>query len=120
MILPGRELLGFPAVSSAAEFLTPALMDDQLEVRAWVTRIGRTSFGLRHEIVRLEPEPAGAETLIARGREDRVFVAHGADGLKARELTAAMRAVLAQLAEPTVTPTTRPEPASDADGLRAL
>jgi 4-hydroxybenzoyl-CoA thioesterase len=100
MILPGQELLGFPAVTSQAEFVAPALMDDQLEVRAWVTRVGRTSLGLRYEIVRLEPQPPGVETLIARGKEDRVFVAHDASGLKARTLTPWMRQVLARFADP--------------------
>jgi 4-hydroxybenzoyl-CoA thioesterase len=87
-------LLGFPLVSAQAEFLAPALMDDTLEVRAWTTRIGRTSLGLRHEIVRVGDNE---ERLLARGREERVHVGRDDTGaMRPRELTPAMRAVLAR------------------------
>jgi len=98
MLPPTRELLGLPVVATQAEYLTPARMDDVLEVRAWVTRVGRTSFSLRHEIVRLEA--GGAETAVVRGREDRVFISNGPTGLYPRELTAEMRAALARFADP--------------------
>jgi 4-hydroxybenzoyl-CoA thioesterase len=98
MLPPSPDLLGLPVVGTQAEYLTPARMDDVLEVRGWVTRVGRASFSLRHEIVRLETD--GAETLIARGREDRVFVSNGPDGLRSRELTPAMRAALGRCADP--------------------
>src|SRR5712691_8692163 len=52
MIPPGVELLGFPVVGTQAEYLGPARMDDTLEVRTWVARVGSTSLSLRHEIVR--------------------------------------------------------------------
>jgi 4-hydroxybenzoyl-CoA thioesterase len=97
MLPPGREMLGFPVVATQAEYLTPARMDDVLEVRAWVARVGRTSLSLRHEIVRLEAD--GREALVARGREDRVFITQGPDGLHSRELTPRMREALAQYVE---------------------
>src|SRR6476469_9355114 len=82
-MLPPR-LLGFPLVGARAEFLAPARLDDRLEVRAWVTAVGRTSLALRHEIVRLGAE----EVLLARGREQRVHVSREDDGrLTPRELT---------------------------------
>jgi acyl-CoA thioesterase FadM len=94
MTPPNPEPRGFPVVASQAEFLAPAGMDDVLEVRTWVTRIGRTSLRLRHEIVRIEAE---GERLLARGREDRVYIGRDASGgLKARELTPAMRTALAR------------------------
>jgi 4-hydroxybenzoyl-CoA thioesterase len=98
MLPPGSAMLGFPVVATQAEYLTPARMDDVLEVRTWVVRVGRTSMSLRHEIVR--PESDATETLIVRGREERVFTAHGPDGLQSRELTPHMRAVLARFADP--------------------
>src|SRR4051794_28189504 len=61
-VLP-PSLLGFPLVSARADFLAPARLDDQIEVRAWVTEVGRTSLGLRHEVVRLGDD----ELLLARG-----------------------------------------------------
>jgi 4-hydroxybenzoyl-CoA thioesterase len=97
MLPPGSELLGFPVVATQAQYLSPARMDDLLEVRTRVARIGRSSLSLRHEIVRLEPD--GSETPIARGREDRVFIVQGRDGLRSRELTPHMREVLASLAD---------------------
>ncbi len=103
MIPPGSDMLGFPVVGTQAEYIAPARMDDILEVRTWVARIGRTSLSLRHEIVRIEPGASATETLLVRGREDRVFVGHGLDGLRPRELTPRMRQALVRFAEPAVT-----------------
>ena len=60
--------------------------------------MGRSSLSLRHEIVRLETD--GSMTPIARGREDRVFITHGPEGLRSRELTPRMREALARFVEP--------------------
>jgi 4-hydroxybenzoyl-CoA thioesterase len=99
MLPPGPEMLGFPVVGSQAEYLIPARMDDLLEVRAWVARVGRSSLSLRHEIVRLNPD--GAEDVLVRGREDRVFIGRTDDGqMRSRELTPAMRDALARFADP--------------------
>jgi 4-hydroxybenzoyl-CoA thioesterase len=99
MLPPGSQMLGFPVVGSQAQFLQPALMDDLLEVRTWVARVGRSSLSLRHEIVRLEP--GGAEALLVRGREDRVFIGRDEQGgLRSRELTPVMRAALARFGDP--------------------
>lgn len=97
MLPPSRDLVGFPVVATQAEYMTPARMDDVLEVRTRVARVGRTSLRLSHEIVRVEQD--GGETLVARGREDRVFIVHTPDGLKSQDLTPAMRQVLARYAE---------------------
>jgi 4-hydroxybenzoyl-CoA thioesterase len=90
-------LLGLPVVAAEAEFLAPARLEDVLEVRTTVTRIGRTSIGIRHEIVRLGDPPA----VLVRGREERVHVSQDETGaLRPRELTPQMRAVLAGYADP--------------------
>ena len=98
MIPPGSDMYGFPVVGTQAQYLSPARMDDVLEVRTWVARVGRSSLSLRHEIVRIEPD--GSETGIVRGREDRVFISHTAGGLESREITPHMRDVLARFADP--------------------
>ena len=99
MLPPGPDMLGFPVVGSQAEYLAPARMDDLLEVRTWVARVGRSSLSLRHEIVRLNP--SGAEDVLVRGREERVFIGRAANGqMRSRELTAAMRETLARFADP--------------------
>jgi 4-hydroxybenzoyl-CoA thioesterase len=108
MLPPGSDLLGFPVVGTQAQYVSPARMDDLLEVRAWVARVGRTSLSLRHEILRIEAD--GSETPIVRGREDRVFIVQGPAGLHARELTPRMREALARFADP--------QAESGADGLQ--
>jgi 4-hydroxybenzoyl-CoA thioesterase len=105
MLPPSFDLLGFPVVGTQAQYLAPARMDDVLEVRTWVARVGRTSLSLRHEVVRIEPD--ASETPIVRGREDRVFISNGPDGLRSRELTPRMRDTLAHYTDPR----------EDADGL---
>ena len=108
MLPPGSDMVGFPVVGTQAQYLTPARMDDVLEVRTWVARVGRTSLSLRHEILRIEAD--GSETPVASGREDRVFIAHGPQGLQARELTPDMREALARFSDPL----------SEANGLQRL
>ena len=98
MIPPSSDMFGFPVVGTQAQYMTPARMDDVLEVRTWVARVGRSSLSLRHEIVRIESD--ATETLVARGREDRVFIAQGPTGLLTRELTPRMRETLARFADP--------------------
>ena len=98
MLPPSR--LAVPLAAVRADFLAPVNLDDEVEVRLRVTRLGRTSFSVRHEIVRRE---TGA--VLVRGQEDRVYVGRdAAGGLVPMPLTDAMRAVLARYAEepPTV------------------
>ena len=100
MIGPGANLVGFPVVATQAEYLAPARVDDILEVRSWVARVGRTSFSLRHEIIRIDAD--AAETLLVRGRDERVFVSNDPIGLRPRALTPPMRQALARYAESAV------------------
>ena len=98
----GPASYGFPAVHAAAEFLSPALLYDELEVRTTVTRIGRTSLHLRHDVLRLADN-----TLLARGTAVRVHIRRrgGRIGeMVPYPLTRAMRSVLAQYYEPPSTP----------------
>src|SRR5438093_2705857 len=97
MIPPGTDMLGFPVVGTQAEYLAPARMDDVLEVRTWVSRVGRSSLSLRHEIVRVDDT---AEELLVRGREDRVFIGRDERGvMRSRELTEPMPTALARYAD---------------------
>ncbi len=98
MIPPGTDMLGFPVVGTQAQYLIPARMDDVLEVRTWVSRVGRSSLSLRHEIVRVDD---GSDELLVRGREDRVFIGRDDRGsMCSRELTEPMRTALARYADP--------------------
>jgi 4-hydroxybenzoyl-CoA thioesterase len=91
---------GFPLVSAGAEYLASARLEDALEVRVRVTHVGRTSFGLTFDVVRLEGD--AGQTLLARGREERVYVGRDPETwvLAARPLTEQMRAVLTRYLEP--------------------
>jgi 4-hydroxybenzoyl-CoA thioesterase len=96
MTPPDPRMLGFPVVGTQAQYASPAFMDDVLEVRTRVARIGRSSLSLRHEIVRVD----SGEVLV-RGREDRVFVDRDElGGLRSRELTSSMREALARFTDP--------------------
>jgi YbgC/YbaW family acyl-CoA thioester hydrolase len=72
--MPPAEAL-FPVVQAGAAFDAPARPDDELEVRTWVTKVGRSSFALGHGIIR----PADGAT-IARGWERRVRVEQPSPG----------------------------------------
>jgi 4-hydroxybenzoyl-CoA thioesterase len=97
MLPPNPRPVGLPLVAIQTQFLAPARMDDVLEVRTWVGRVGRSSLSLRHEIERVDSEP----TLLVRGREDRVYVGQDELGtMRPRELTPHMRTVLARFADP--------------------
>jgi YbgC/YbaW family acyl-CoA thioester hydrolase len=92
----GPASYGFPAVQAQAEFLSPALLYDELEIRTTVPRVGRTSLHLRHEVVRLAD---GA--LLARGEAVRVHIRRKGGRIGQMvpfPLTRRMRAVLGQYA----------------------
>jgi YbgC/YbaW family acyl-CoA thioester hydrolase len=94
----GPASYGFPAVRADAEFLAPALLYDELEVRTTVRQVGRTSLHLKHEVVRIADGK-----LLARGTAVRVHIRRkgGRIGeMVPYPLTRAMRAVLARYAAP--------------------
>jgi 4-hydroxybenzoyl-CoA thioesterase len=100
MLAPNPRLVGFPVVGTQAEFLAPARMEDHIEVRTWVARVGRASLSLRHEIWMLDAAGA-ATTLLVRGREDRVFVSIDIEGgMRSQPITPEMRDNLARYADP--------------------
>jgi acyl-CoA thioesterase FadM len=102
MLAPNPRLVGFPVVATQAEFLAPARMDDRIEVRTWVARVGRASVSLRHEIWLLSQGGQEEERLLVRGREDRVFVSIDVEGgMRSQHFTPEMRDKLARYADPT-------------------
>ena len=90
MLAPDQ--LGFPLVRASLEFATPARLYDQLEVRTTVSKLGRTSFTLRHEVWRAGDDPPA---LLAYGAETRVRTGRTASGkLRPQPLSPSMHAVL--------------------------
>jgi 4-hydroxybenzoyl-CoA thioesterase len=59
---------GFPAVATEARFLLPTRYGDDVEIESAFTRIGRSSFAIRHKLTL-----AGA--LAVEGNETRCWVA---------------------------------------------
>ena len=59
-------IIGNPLVSAQADFLAPATYGEDIEIESWVESWGKTSFVMEHIARR-------GETILARGREVRVF-----------------------------------------------
>jgi 4-hydroxybenzoyl-CoA thioesterase len=67
---------GFPLVRAGVEFHAPCRAGDQLEIRSDVVRWGRSSFDLRHRVMR-----EGGRLLAAEGRETRVWTVSREGGI---------------------------------------
>lgn len=66
-------IVGFPLVECGAKFLLPCRFDDAVTVESQIGSWGRTSFTVRHRILRGE-QPA------VEGFEKRIWAARRADG----------------------------------------
>lgn len=85
--------LGLPLVSASIDFRTSARLEDPIEVRLHVTRLGHSSLGLRYDILRVTT--ADEPTLLARAREERVYAQRDPTTwkLSPRPMSPAMRSV---------------------------
>jgi 4-hydroxybenzoyl-CoA thioesterase len=98
----GANLRGLPLVEVKAEFLAPAVFDDEVELRASVVSIGRTSFDLRYDFVRTSDH-----VMLARTHERRVYVTRGSVGsMEPVPLSDEMRAALSAHVDAGTTATT--------------
>src|SRR5919197_1714121 len=50
--LVGEERVGFPTVNVRAEFFTPFVYGDEVEIEVWVSRVGRTSATFEYRLRR--------------------------------------------------------------------
>ncbi|HYF18406.1 MAG TPA: acyl-CoA thioesterase [Ramlibacter sp.] len=64
-----QEQVSIPLVDAQCSFLSSPTFGDECEVRSWVSRWGRSSFSVSHEVYLLAEE----ERLLARGSESRVW-----------------------------------------------
>ena len=88
----GPASYGFPAIHAQAEFLVPALLDDEIEVRTTIVHVGRTSLRMRHQLVRMSDG-----VLLARGEAVRVHIQRvPSRAMRPVPLTPAMRRVLSR------------------------
>lgn len=66
-------IAGIPMVDTGARFMRPSRFGDIIEIHSEITELGRSSFGVKHVVVR------DGETMI-EGHEKRVWVVRGEDG----------------------------------------
>lgn len=66
-------ILGIPMVDTGARFIKPSSFGDVVEIRSEITELGRSSFGVKHTLLRY------GETAI-EAHEKRVWVVRGEDG----------------------------------------
>ena len=96
----GPASYGFPAVHVEAEFLVPALLDDEIEVRTTIAHIGRTSLRMRHQVLRVRDG-----VLLARGEAVRVHIQRDPGrAMRPVALSHQMRSVLSRYAEAVIQP----------------
>ncbi|SMQ85336.1 4-hydroxybenzoyl-CoA thioesterase [Devosia lucknowensis] len=66
-------IAGIPMVDTGAKFIRPSSFGDTIEIRSEITELGRSSFGVKHTVVR------DGETMI-EAHEKRVWVVRGENG----------------------------------------
>lgn len=73
------DFAGFPMVDTSARFLIPSRFGDDVVFESCITHWGRSSFKVRHQILR-------SEGLAVEGHETRVWTGRDPDGsLKSRQ-----------------------------------
>ena len=77
-------IAGIPVVRIATEFAAPCRFGDAVEIVSEITKVGRTSFAVKHRL-------SNAGTLCVTGEETRVWIASDAGQLKPRAIPAAVR-----------------------------
>jgi 4-hydroxybenzoyl-CoA thioesterase len=83
------DIAGIPMVDTGSRFLIPSRFGDEIEIRSEITDLGRSSFGVRHQVYR------GADLAI-EATEKRVWVKRDANGdIRSAPLPDNVRALLA-------------------------
>ena len=85
-------ILGIPMVDTGARFIKPSSFGDVVEIRSEITELGRSSFGIRHTLLR------DGEVAI-EAHEKRVWVVSGEGGaIRSAPLPDEVRTLLSQTA----------------------
>jgi len=85
-------IAGIPMVDTGARFLQPSRFGDLVEIRSEITELGRSSFGVRHTLLR-DGEPA------IEAHEKRVWVIYGeGESIRSAPLPDDVRTRLSQTA----------------------
>ena len=80
-------IVGIPMVDTGARFVLPSSFGDTVEIHSEITELGRSSFGVKHTLMR------GADVVI-EAHEKRVWVVRTADGIRSAPLPDDVRAAL--------------------------
>lgn len=81
-------IAGIPMVDTGARFMVPSRFGDVVEIKSEITEIGRSSFGVKHSLLR-------DGQLAIEAHEKRVWVVAGEDGsIRSAPLPDAVRKLL--------------------------
>jgi 4-hydroxybenzoyl-CoA thioesterase len=81
-------IAGIPMVDTGSRFIVPSSFGDVIEIRSAITELGRSSFGVRHQVFR-------GDVLAIEATEKRVWVVRNADGsIRSAPLPDDVRALL--------------------------
>lgn len=81
-------IAGIPMVDTGARFLKPSSFGDVVEIRSAITELGRSSFSVKHDLLR-------DGELAIEAHEKRVWVTRGDDGgIRSAALPDEVRALL--------------------------
>lgn len=67
------DIAGIPMVDTSSRFMIPSQFGDEIEIRSAITELGRSSFGVLHQVYR-------GDALAIEAREKRVWVKRDAAG----------------------------------------
>lgn len=82
------DIAGIPMVDTGSRFLIPSQFGDEIEIRSEIMALGRSSFGVRHQVYR-----GGA--LAVEATEKRVWVKRDAEGaIRSEPLPDTLRGLL--------------------------
>ncbi|MBJ3786094.1 acyl-CoA thioesterase [Devosia sediminis] len=83
-------ILGIPMVDTGARFIRPSSFGDVVEIRSEIAELGRSSFGVKHSLLR-------DGELAIEAHEKRVWVVKGEDGgIRSAPLPDEVRRLLGQ------------------------
>ncbi len=86
----------FPVIKADVEYLQPALYDDELRIRTWITHLKGARLEVHYEVLR---DDGGAVKLLARGKTAHAFVGKDLKPLKLRSANPEMWALLVKCVE---------------------
>lgn len=86
----------FPVIRAEVEYLAPALYDDELWIRTWLTQLKGARLTLHYQVLRGQ---GSTQEILARGKTDHAFVGKDLKPLRLRSANPEMWALLVRCTE---------------------